>query len=351
MNYGCLFGDLDNNGTLDLYVVNNNTQNSLFMNQGDGTFIQAPSGVGVGGPSSDNLSAVAFDEENDGDLDLFVTNSVPGANSYFESLDNNTNFVRVIAWGTDSSRDAVGALIALGEFPGTLKGTRQVTAGSGYGSMNPLTAHFGGLVSGTTMGVLVTFPTTRTSFRVFTETGQTLIVREQGRVFATDFDGNTWGAATTSATSNWRIGAWGPGRVTSGVNSLWCGANITTWVSPPGYGNNWDERFTISNIDLRYFSAAALTFMARSDLENGMDYGYIEVSDNGGASWTVLESGKTGTDESMGYAEFDLSAYAGKIISLRFRVITDSSWSNEDGLFPSTNGAFYIDDINIYALP
>jgi hypothetical protein len=267
-----------------------------------------------------------------------VTNSGAGNNSYFENLDNNTNFVRVFAWGTESNRDAVGAYIALGDIISGLKGTRQVTAGSGYGSMNPLTAHFGGLVSGTTMGVYVTFPVGYTTYKAFTETGQTLIMREEGSVYTTDFDGNSLGTATTGATSNWRIGAWGAGRASSGVNSLWCGANITTWVSPPGYGNNWDERFTISNIDLRHFAGARIIYQIRTDLENGVDYLYIEVSDNGGASWAVVRS-HTGTDGSIGGTFVDISGYAGKVISVRFRVISDSSWSNEDGLFPSSNGA------------
>src|ERR1700723_844568 len=72
-NYGmgAAVGDYDNDGYPDLYVTNYG-KNTLYHNNGDGTFtdVTAKAGVAAGGWS---CSAGFFDYDNDGHLDLFVT--------------------------------------------------------------------------------------------------------------------------------------------------------------------------------------------------------------------------------------------------------------------------------------
>jgi enediyne biosynthesis protein E4 len=72
-NYGMgvAVGDYDNDGYPDLYVTNYG-RNTLYHNNGDGTFtdVTTKAGVAVGGWS---CSAGFFDYDNDGHLDLFVT--------------------------------------------------------------------------------------------------------------------------------------------------------------------------------------------------------------------------------------------------------------------------------------
>ena len=71
---GCVFGDYDNDGDLDLYVTNYE-QNVLYRNNGDGTFTDVTDKAGVG-DTRWGTGAAFGDYDNDGDLDLYVPNYI-----------------------------------------------------------------------------------------------------------------------------------------------------------------------------------------------------------------------------------------------------------------------------------
>jgi len=70
--YGVAAADYDNDGDTDLYVTNQ-SDNVLYRNEGDGRFVDVTSKSAVGS-SPWSASAAWFDYDNDGDLDLYVGN-------------------------------------------------------------------------------------------------------------------------------------------------------------------------------------------------------------------------------------------------------------------------------------
>src|SRR6267378_1538318 len=78
---GCAFLDYDNDGWIDIYLVNSGNcdflapnpllRTALYRNNHDGTFTDVTDKAGVAAPGWAS-SAVWFDYDNDGKLDLFV---------------------------------------------------------------------------------------------------------------------------------------------------------------------------------------------------------------------------------------------------------------------------------------
>ena len=79
--WGSLFADYDNDGFLDLYITRGGwsgaAENTLYHNNGDGTFTDVTHTAGVADPQSSFCAAWA-DYDNDGYLDLYIADGVIG---------------------------------------------------------------------------------------------------------------------------------------------------------------------------------------------------------------------------------------------------------------------------------
>lgn len=129
----------------------------------------------------------------------------------------------------------------------------------------------------------------------------------------------------------------------------------------------WSDRADLADFylahdfDLTTATAPIFSFASFWSFEQDYDYGYLEVSDDGGATWTKLKdmdgvfvddgSGNWGLNgESQGTLRFDLAAYAGKTITLRLHYTSDvgvqwAGWWGDD--FKLVDGAttLFTDDV------
>ncbi len=89
MGSGAAFFDFDNDGYLDLYLLNNgnNKVNTLYHNNGDGTFLDVTALSGVG-DAGEGMGVDAADYDNDGFMDFYVTNY--GANVLYHNNGDGT---------------------------------------------------------------------------------------------------------------------------------------------------------------------------------------------------------------------------------------------------------------------
>lgn len=179
------FGDLDNDGFLDLYVVNGMIaanlfghlpnhelveQNRAYHNQGNGRFLPATEWNLAATTSGRGM--VMADLDRDGDLDVVVNNLRSPAQLFENRLCTGSGLEVDVLWPGSGNTYAIGAELELHTSQGVLR--RDVRSASGYLSGDPARVHFG-LSAGTELHELVIrFPDGR-AVRVDSLQPQTLL--------------------------------------------------------------------------------------------------------------------------------------------------------------------------------
>ena len=182
--YGSVIADLDNDGWQDIWI-NTIGPNMFFRNLGKGRFRKVFQEHHPFWHPKRHYStgAAVADLDGDGDLDLFVANKDTHSVLYLNPL-NNHHFLQVRVVGVRDNRDAIGAKVWLyrmvhGGDSLIRVGYREISGGSGYLSQNSTIVHFGTPWPGE-YRVWVQFPDGRNVTRTHVRPGQRIVIEEYG---------------------------------------------------------------------------------------------------------------------------------------------------------------------------
>lgn len=168
-SWSAKFGDLNNDGLLDLYIVNgmiaanlfghmNNNElvetNRAFRNTGRGGFTPA-NDWGLGSQAS-GRGMVMADLNNDGRLDIVINNLLSQARVFENRLCEGAGIEVELRWPASGNTRALGARLALHTDRGIF--TREMRSESGYLSGEPPRVHFGVPDGATIQELVITYP-------------------------------------------------------------------------------------------------------------------------------------------------------------------------------------------------
>ena len=161
-----------------------------------------------------------------------------------------------------------------------------------------------------------------------------------------------YGSETNLLTDNGNsISNWDVSQTWNVTNSDYYSPSSSITDSPNGnYSNNINKTITMNNpVDLTNALGANMSFWAKWEIEENWDYVQVEVSNDGGNTWTP----QCGKYTNLGVAdqnaadgeplydgfqttwvkeEIDLSDYLGSTIIVRFKIVSDQ-YVNEEGYF------------------
>jgi hypothetical protein len=157
LGWGTAFVDLDLDGWLDLFLVNGHVYPEVdrvkteagyrqpkvvYRNRGDGRFddVSARLGAPVTVPRASRGAAFA-DVDNDGDVDVVVTNMHDVPELYRLDRTGSAHWLTLRLRGVASNRSAIGARVRITAGGATQVG--EVRGGGSYASQNDLRVHFG----------------------------------------------------------------------------------------------------------------------------------------------------------------------------------------------------------------
>ncbi len=154
-SWGTTFLDHDNDGDLDLAVTNgwpfSFDRSRLYQNDnGVFTDISIASGITDGvcpcsGQGDQGRGLLSLDYDNDGDLDIFITKNGEEAVLYRNDGGDDNDWLRISVEGTVSNRDGIGTFITIDPDINVVgdEMVREIGAGSNFLSQNEFAAHFG----------------------------------------------------------------------------------------------------------------------------------------------------------------------------------------------------------------
>ena len=151
VGWGTKFFDYDNDGWIDLFVVNGHVypqlpsyrqRNFVHKNNRDGTFTEVAEQLGTPFRDKGVGRGAAFgDLDNDGDVDIVINNLDGGPQLLRNDGGNANSSVLIKTIGVKSNRGGIGARVKI--VAGNLTQVDEVRSGDSYISQSDLRLHFG----------------------------------------------------------------------------------------------------------------------------------------------------------------------------------------------------------------
>lgn len=153
ISWGANFADFDHDTDLDLFVANGDLNpndmpmSDYYFENENGRFTEKAWTLGLNDYGI-GRGSVVFDMDNDGDLDLLVVNQkplldypVPSITKLYRNDSSRGNWLKVKLQGTSSDTQGIGSRVEV--VIGELKMIREIDGGSSHISQNSTVAHFG----------------------------------------------------------------------------------------------------------------------------------------------------------------------------------------------------------------
>lgn len=153
ISWGANFADFDHDMDLDLFVANGDLNPNdvpmadYYFENKNGVFTEKAPAVGLNDYGV-GRGSVVFDMDNDGDLDILVVNQKPvlsypvsSETKLYRNDSTTGNWIKIALKGIDSEMHGLGSRVEV--VIGKIKMIREIDGGSSHLSQNSTIAHFG----------------------------------------------------------------------------------------------------------------------------------------------------------------------------------------------------------------